>query len=163
MLVACTASLPLFAIGYLAMFSTLAEICVENHTFHEVAIAMSTLLSGFVAYVTWQSYRESGEVLLRWVTAGFLVLTLIYAPHGLFTWATPFNLWLFILYGPASRLAMIGCMFIGLLQYGKPAEIPDDISHSGFWRRLILLCIAIDVAVPDLVVGDQHIRLVGNK
>ncbi len=147
MLAAGAALLPLFAIGYLATYSALSEICIENHPFHEGAIGVSILLSGFVTYVSWRSYRESGEVFLRWVTAGFLVLTLIYAPHGFLTRTAQSNVWLFILYGPVSRLAMMVCLMFGLLQYGKPPEDPAAVSRSGFWQRLAWLCAAVDVIV----------------
>ena len=162
-LMACAALLPLVAIGYLDTYSALAAICTENHPFHEVAIAISIVLSSFLTYVAWCSYRESGEVFLRWVTAGFLVLTLIYAPHGLLTRAAQSNLWLFILYGPVSRLAMMSCLLFGLLQYGKRCEDPNETLRSGFWRRVVWICVAIDVAVAVVayspIAGSPWLRL----
>src|ERR1700694_6090034 len=74
----------------------------EDHLFHEIAIAVATLEGLFVTYVTWRCYQASGEKLLRWMTCGFLGFVLIYALHGAFTGMAHQNIWLFLLYGPAS-------------------------------------------------------------
>src|SRR6478672_6000076 len=96
----------------------------ENHLFHEFAIAVATLEGLFVTYVTWRCYRSSGEPLLRWLTLGFLGFVVVYAPHGAFTGLAHHNIWLFLLYGPASRLAMSMLLFVGLLSYNRR---PDDV------------------------------------
>ena len=154
---------PLGAIAYLANFSAMATLCVQDHAFHEAAIAVATLLGGFVAYVSWRSYQASGEVFLRWLTAGFLLFTLIYAPHGLLTRMASQNIWLFLLYGPVSRLAMMVCLIYGLTQYGKAHENPAQLARSGFWRRLLWLCLVIDVAVALLayspIAGSPALRM----
>lgn len=58
------ALVPLVAIAYLQLFQHPA-LSFRNHAAHELAIAVSTLLSGFITYVTWVCYRSSGEVFLR--------------------------------------------------------------------------------------------------
>ena len=141
---------PSFAIWYLASFSALPPPLFEDHLFHEMAIALATLIGGFVSYVSWRSYQASGEVFLRWLTVGLLAFTLIYAPHGLLTRTAHHNIWLFLLYGPVSRLVMLGCMVYGLVHYGKTAENPATLAARGFWRNVILACAAIVVAVGVL-------------
>ena len=140
---------PCVAIWYVATFSAEPPPRFENHLFHEVAITVATVIGGFVSYVSWRSYQESGEIFLRWLTVGFLAFTLIYAPHGLLTRTAHHNIWLFLLFGPVSRLAMLGCMVYGLTQYGKPAEDVKAVEASGFWRMVVAACA---VAVVGVVV-----------
>lgn len=144
------ALIPAGSIWYLATFSPTPPHRFEHHLFHEAAIAIAILVGGFVSYVSWRSYRASGEVFLRWLTAGFLVFTLIYAPHGFLTRMAHHNIWLFLLFGPVSRFAMLACLVYGLAQYGKPPENPSVVSRSGFWWWVLLACGVINVAVAVL-------------
>ncbi|BAE52406.1 GGDEF domain-containing protein [Paramagnetospirillum magneticum] len=141
---------PSFAIWYLTTFSSSPLPRFESHLFHEFAITIATLIGGFVSYVSWRSYRESGEVFLRWLTVGFLAFTLIYAPHGLLTRTAHHNIWLFLLFGPVSRLVMLSCMAYGLAQYGKAAEDVKAVSASGFWRKVLIVCGVAVAAVAIL-------------
>lgn len=136
---------PSVAIWYLWTFSPQPLPRFESHWFHEVAITGATLIGGFISYVSWRSYRGSGEIFLRWLTVGFLAFTVIYAPHGLLTRTAHHNIWLFLLFGPVSRLAMLGCMAYGLAQYGKPAEDVKSVAAGGFWR-VVLISSAVTVA-----------------
>jgi len=149
-LLAGVALTPLLVIWYLVTISASPPLRFDSHEFHQFAIAIATLVSGFISYVAWRSYQSSGEVFLRWLTAGFLAFTLIYLPHGLFTPLAHDNMWLFLLYGPASRLAMLGCLVYGLMQYGKPPENPAEVSKDGYWQRVLISCVVIDVAVAVL-------------
>lgn len=103
-----------------------------------------------MSYVSWRSYEASGEIFLRWLTVGLLAFTVIYAPHGLLTRMAHQNMWLFLLYGPVSRLVMLGCMVHGLGQFGGATEDPTVIRRSGFWRNVVLACAAVVVAVAIL-------------
>lgn len=163
-LLAATAVLtPTGAIWYLAVFSANPMPHFEDHGVHELAIAIATLIGGFVSYVSWRSYRQSGEIFLRWLTVGFLSFTLIYAPHGLLTRTAHHNIWLFLLFGPVSRLVMVGCMTYGLFQYGRPVERPQEISASGFWRRVLWLCaltvIGVGVVAHSPIAASPWLRL----
>ncbi|RAU22059.1 hypothetical protein CU669_10235 [Paramagnetospirillum kuznetsovii] len=141
---------PAFAIWYLQNFTPVPAPLFENHLFHEIAIAIATVIGIFVSYVSWRSYRESGEIFLRWLTMGFLAFTVIYAPHGLLTRTAHDNIWLFLLFGPVSRLVMLGCLVYGLVQYGKPAEDVAAVQARGFWRVALGLCCVVTAAVPVL-------------
>src|SRR6202790_2048886 len=125
LLLAGFALVPAYLIAYLFFFQD-PTLKFENHAFHEIAIAVATLEGLFVTYVTWSCYRSSGEPLLRWMTLGFLGFVLIYALHGAFTGMAHHNIWLFLLYGPASRLAMSILLFVGLLSYRR---LPDDVEE----------------------------------
>jgi signal transduction histidine kinase len=138
---------PAITIWYLSTFSVTPPLRFENHSFHELFIAIAIAISGFVSYISWRSYSSSGEVFLRWLTVGFLAFTLIYAPHGILTRTADHNIWLFLLFGPASRFAMLGAVVFGLTQYGRPPEDPLAISKTGFWRRVVVLCVVVNVAV----------------
>jgi diguanylate cyclase (GGDEF)-like protein len=135
----------------------------ENHLFHEFAIAVATLEGLFVTYVTWRCYQSSGEPLLRWLTLGFLGFVLIYAPHGAFTGMAHHNIWLFLLYGPASRLAMSILLFVGLLSYNRPPDDVEKRSDARAWLMWIGLFLMVDLAVAwvaySAYAGHPAVRL----
>lgn len=126
------ALVPLVAIAYLQLFQHPA-LSFRNHAAHELAIAVSTLLSGFITYVTWVCYRSSGEVFLRWLVLGLLGFTLLYALHGLFTGLGEHHPHLFAIYGPVSRLAMAACCLVAVRRFGVPAEDPANRRLVRFW------------------------------
>jgi two-component system, cell cycle response regulator len=141
------ALVPAYLIAYLYYFQD-PSLKFENHLFHEIAIAAATLEGLFVTYVTWQCYRLSGEPILRWLTLGFAGFVVIYTLHGVFTGFSHRNIWLFLLYGPASRLVMSVLLLIGLLSYRLP---PDPVAkRSDWWSWLIWL---IAFFVIDLFVA----------
>lgn len=144
------ALLPALGIWYLATFSASPALRFEDHRFHEIAIVIATVIGGFISYVSWRSYRESGEIFLRWLTAGFLSSTVIYSLHGVLTRTAGHNIWLFILYGPVSRFAMLGCFVAAVAHYGKPPEDPLAVASRGFWWRVVGLCFVANVAVAIL-------------
>ncbi len=156
------ALMPVQFIAYLYFYQD-PGLKFEDHLFHEIAIAVATLEGLFVTYVTWRCYQSSGEPLLRWLTLGFLGFGLIYAMHGAFTAMAHHNIWLFLLYGPASRLAMSILLFVGLLSYNRP---PDDVkkrSNARAWRMWIALFLMVDLAVAwvaySAYAGHPAVRL----
>jgi len=137
---------PSAAIAYLYVFGNPAQRFVD-YGFHEIAIGVAVSLSAFVAYVTWRCYRHSGEPFLRWVAQGLTGFTLIYLPHGVLTRTADCSLWRFLLYGPASRIVMVVCLFVGLLRYGAPADSPEKRrSMVPLWRGIVLFLL-IDLLV----------------
>lgn len=138
------ALLPLAGIAYLFLFQDPARH-FEHHAFHELAIGLALLSSGFIAFVTWRCYACSGEPFLRWLTLAFVGFTLVYAPHGLLTRMADHNMALFLLYGPFSRALMAVCLFAGSLCYGA-APHPPARRRQG-WGRSLALFLAIDLAI----------------
>lgn len=123
---------PFVAIAYLQLFQDPA-LAFRHDGVHELAIAVSTLLGGFITYVTWVCYRTSGEVFLRWLVLGLLGFNLLYAPHGVFTRLSDHHLHLFVIYGPVSRLAMAACFLMAVLRFVAPPEDPRDPRLARFW------------------------------
>lgn len=140
------ALLPMVAILYLAAFQD-PRLTFKSHGFHELAIGVSTLLSGFVTYVTWVCYRSSGEVFLRWLVLGLLGFTLLYAPHGLFTRLGDRHLELFVVFGPVSRLAMAACFLVAVLRFGAPTDEPERRDVPAFWLSGVGVFVAAGIAV----------------
>jgi diguanylate cyclase (GGDEF)-like protein len=140
------ALMPVLLIAYLYFYQDPA-LKFEDHLFHEIVIAVATLEGLFVTYVTWRCYRSSGEPLLRWLTLGFLGFVLIYALHGAFTGMAHHNIWLFLLYGPASRLAMSILLFVGLLSYNRSPDDVEKRSNARAWLTWIALFLMVDLAV----------------
>jgi diguanylate cyclase (GGDEF)-like protein len=156
------ALMPAQLIAYLYFYQDPA-LKFEDHLFHEFAIAVATLEGLFVTYVTWRCYRSSGEPLLRWLTLGFLGFVLIYALHGIFTGMAHHNIWLFLLYGPASRLAMSILLFAGLLSYNLPPDDVEKRSNARGWLKWIGLFVMIDLAIAWIAysayAGHPAVRL----
>jgi signal transduction histidine kinase/CheY-like chemotaxis protein/HPt (histidine-containing phosphotransfer) domain-containing protein len=149
LLVAVFGFMPLALITYIDQFQDPA-LMFMNHGFHVFAIAVATLEGLFVSYVSWRCYRSSGEPFLRWLTVGFLGFTVIYAPHGFFTPLAHENVWLFILYGPASRFVMSGSLLTAIFVYGNPAHEALKRQGMGFWIGWFAAYLVIDVAVAVL-------------
>ncbi|MBN3792475.1 GGDEF domain-containing protein [Burkholderia sp. Ac-20353] len=162
LLLAGFALVPAYLIAYLYFFQD-PSLKFENHAFHELAISAATLEGVFVTYVCWRCYRVSGEPLLRWLTLGFLGFSLIYALHGVFTGMAHHNIWLFLLYGPASRLTMSILIFVGQLAYSRRADSETTRTDRRAWITWIALFGLIDLAVAALayspVAGDLWVRL----
>ncbi|SCU90819.1 Diguanylate cyclase [Cupriavidus necator] len=153
---------PACLIAYLFFFQD-PTLKFEHHLFHEFAIAAATLAGLFITYVTWRCYMSSGERLLLWLTLGFLGFVLIYTPHGAFTGMARHNIWLFLLYGPASRLVMSVLLFIGLLSFGRPPDAVEKRSNLRYWLTWIGAFILIDIAVAGVansaIAGNLWVRL----
>lgn len=158
-LIACT---PTYILLYLMSFVD-PSLRYKDYVFHEVAITSSIIAGGFVSYITWRCYISSGEQFLRWLTAGLLGFTFIYAPHGFLTRCADQNIWLFILYGPASRLVMSGVFFVGLLKYGKTPHSIEERTSTAFWWKCIGFFLSINCAVAVVasssVAGHPLVRM----
>ncbi|CAE6730113.1 GGDEF domain-containing protein [Paraburkholderia domus] len=156
------ALIPAYLIAYLAFFQD-PSLKFENHAFHEIAIAAATLEGLFVTYVTWRCYLSSGEPLLRWLTLGFLGFVLVYALHGAFTGMAHHNIWLFLLYGPASRLVMSVLLLIGLLSYHNAPDAVEQRSKPRPWLAWIAVFVLIDLVVGLIanspIAGSLAVRL----
>ncbi|RON02619.1 GGDEF domain-containing protein [Pseudomonas brassicacearum] len=146
LLLAGFAFIPAYLISYLYFFQD-PTLLFENHAFHIIAITAATLEGLFVTYVTWRCYQSSGEPLLRWMTLGFLGFVLIYALHGAFTGLAHHNIWLFLLYGPASRLVMSILLLVGMLSYHRPPDAADQRAKPRRWLTWIGLFLLVDLVV----------------
>ncbi|MEW5727656.1 MAG: histidine kinase dimerization/phospho-acceptor domain-containing protein, partial [Pseudomonadota bacterium] len=146
--------LPSLAVAYLFVFQS-PPLVFHDHRFHEIAISLSILLSLFAAWVAFRCYQESGEPSLRFVTLAFLGFAIVYAPHGILTRAADHNLWLFILYGPASRLVMAAFLVEALLRHGDLPDPPERRRDPNGWLPWIIAMGAVDVAVAALAFSVQ--------
>jgi len=149
------ASAPLIAIVYLLAYIP-EELRFTSHPTHELAIGIAILISAFISGVTWRCYRSSGDPFLRWMTLSFLGFTLVYAPHGLLTRIDDVNPWLWLFYGPVSRLLMAACLFIGLLTFGHPPHDKKVRHSAAFWGGWIAAFLALDVVVAGLATGFRE-------
>lgn len=137
---------PGIAIIYLHVFPP-SDAQYMNFSLHHLAILVSTLISGFVTWVTWLCYRSSGEIFLRWLAFGFLGFSIVYACHGLFTQWSNCNLGLFLIYGPVSRLVLAICLLLGLLNYHSPPASPQVSAQLKPWLTFFLLFIVLDLLI----------------
>lgn len=147
------ALVPAYLIAYLFFFQD-PTFKFENHAFHEIAVAAATLEGLFVTYVTWRCYRSSGEPLSRWMTLGFFGFVLIYSLHGAFTGLASHNVWLFLLYGPASRLMMSVLLLVGLLSYGQPPDRVNRRAAPRHWLAWVAAFVIVDLLVALLAANS---------
>ncbi len=120
---------PAMAVAYVHFNASADEILVA-HRMHEVAIATAVGLALFLAHLAWRCHRDSGEALTRHLAFAFLGFAVLYAPHGILTFAAHDRPPLFLLWGPASRLVMAAYVLRGLLApRNRPAQartlLPD--------------------------------------
>ena len=152
---------PAALIAYVALLPGVDDR-FDNMSFHVLAIGVATAEGLFISFVSWRCYLQSGEQFLRWLTLGFLGFTVIYAPHGAFTYMSHHNMWLFILYGPASRFAMACLLVKASLVYGRPAVDSPVRRHAG-WGSWMAIFMAVNVAVGVLayspIAGEPWVRL----
>jgi diguanylate cyclase (GGDEF)-like protein len=137
---------PLVAIVYLH-FNQAPSLHFEQASLHMATISAAISLGAIVCYVTWLCYRDSGEVFLRWLTLGFLGFVLIYTPHGVFTFYADANPWLFLLYGPVSRLVMAACFLAAMYFYGSVDDTPKQRMRKLRWLIAISVFLLIDILV----------------
>jgi two-component system cell cycle response regulator len=154
------ALVPALSIAYLYFYQD-ALLKFENHSFHEIAIAVAILEGLFVSNAAWRCYQSSGEPILRWLTLSFLSFVLIYAPHGAFTGLAHHNIWLFLLYGPASRFAMALLLFVGLLSYRQPTSYHKaGVRGWLLWIAAFLLAdVAVALVANSTFAGHPAVRL----
>ncbi|MHC8411635.1 hypothetical protein ACYZTR_16245 [Pseudomonas sp. Hz4] len=97
------------------------------------------------------------------MTLGFLGFVLIYALHGVFTGLAHHNIYLFLLYGPASRLVMSILLLVGMLSYHRPPDTADQRMRARPWLTWIGLFLLVDVAVAYVanspIAGNLAVRL----
>jgi two-component system, sensor histidine kinase and response regulator len=148
-LVAGFTLVPATLIAYLVWFQD-PTVVFSNFAFHIVAITIATLEGLFVSYVSWRCYDSSGEPFLCWLTLGFLGFTIVYSLHGLFTPLAPHHVWLFLLYGPASRLVMAGCLLGAIASWTDRADPPEARRRLSFWGAWIAGFVAVNIAVGVL-------------
>ncbi|HLO77277.1 MAG TPA: hypothetical protein VK196_12555, partial [Magnetospirillum sp.] len=108
--------LPLALVLYLRHYQSPALV-FHDHLFHEFAVGIAIALSLFAAWVSFRCFLASGEPCLRYITLAFVGFAVVYAPHGILTRMDDHNLWLFLLYGPASRVVMTAFLLEALLRY----------------------------------------------
>jgi two-component system, sensor histidine kinase and response regulator len=156
------ALMPAGLVAYLAYFQDQSRI-FDNYGFHVLAITVSTIEGSFVSYVSWRCYEKSGEPFLRWLTLGFMGFTVIYSLHGAFTPMAHHHLWLFILYGPASRLVMASSLLAAVLAWGRPADPAEKRRHKAYWWSWFGAFLAINLAVglvaESPIAGNPLVRL----
>lgn len=156
-----TLLLPILPVAYLYFFQD-PNLIFHSHNFHEFAIALALLEGLFISYVSWRCYAHSGEVFVKWLTVGFIGFTVVYSLHGLFTPVAEHNIWLFLLYGSASRLLMSVCMAIALIKSGSEPDAPEVRENFSYWIAWFALFLVINVAVAILayssLAGERWVR-----
>lgn len=157
------ALVPLLLVGYLHFFQS-PPLVFHDHLIHEIAIGLSMLLALFAGWVAWRCFRASGEPALRYVVLAFVGFALVYAPHGALTRMDEHNIWLFLLFGPASRVVMTAFLLEALLRYGEAPEPSSRRRDPVIWIGWLSVVLVMGAAVAGLAhlpaASDPRIRLI---
>ena len=103
---------------------------------HYAAVGLATLLGAAVMIVAIAGLRRDASAFRFYVAGAFLVETYLYAFHGLFTGVWEGEPALFLLYGPASRLAFGVLLWIAAYRLLRPRRVPT-------WRRSLVSMVGI--------------------
>ncbi len=139
-------ALPVLPVIYLQFWQD-QTLTFVNHGFHGVVIVLVMLEGAGIGYVSWLCYRRSGIVLLRRLTQAFIGFTVVHSMHGIFTPIADRYMPLFLLYGPASRLVMGGCLLMAMLRVGQPADTLDKREGLQLWARWLFLLLGVNAFV----------------
>ncbi|MEN8720575.1 MAG: ATP-binding protein [Oceanococcaceae bacterium] len=132
--------------------------------FHVVAISLAIAFSAFVTYVAYRAYLESGKLFQKWLLWGLVAFTVIYAPHGFLTNVAvdTGNPWVFLLYGPASRLVLGLCWLMAALRYGRVTAAPSAAAMrraTAIWvGGCVLLCLGVYGLAVSPLAGERWVR-----
>ncbi len=138
------------------------KLFAKAPNFHVFIISVAIGFSAFVSYMTMRSYQRSGRAFEKWLLLGLLSFTLIYAPHGFLTNIAGDNIWLFILYGPASRLVMGACLLVAVVMYGQKAGTVGNLRTGRMltiWTGIcIALCLGVAALATSSIAGERYVR-----
>lgn len=114
--------------------------------FHKVAILFAELLSAFIAYAAYLSFKNSRSDFLRYVSLSYLGFVTIYAFHGILTDHSSHNLAQFIIFGPISRLIMSGYLFLGLCRLRVLPEEVLATQKNLFWPHFLFFLVLVGLS-----------------
>lgn len=135
--------LPILAMVYVAR-GGIAGVVLEYHALHEVMVAMATALGVFIAYTAYRSYQADVSGFRYYLTLAFLAETYLYAFHGLFTRLSQEHLDLFLLYGPASRLAFALFLVAAAASLRSGTTVMAGARRFSAWLAVLtLVCAAV--------------------
>lgn len=109
--------------------------------FHKAAILFAELLSAFIAYAAYLSFKNSRSDFLRYVSLGYIGFVTIYGFHGILTDQSSHNLAQFIIFGPISRLIMSGYLFLGLSHLRVLQQEVSTPRQNLFWPHFLLFLV----------------------
>jgi len=134
------------AVAYLYWFQNPPHL-FRNYPFHEAAIGFSILLSLVIGFVAWRCYLTNGNPPLRLISLAFLGFAVVYAPHGILTRQDCGNIWLFLLYGPSSRLVACGLLLLALFRLDSSPDLPTERKKVISYLPWLLIFACIDGGV----------------
>lgn len=117
----------------------------HNHLLHELMVAMATLFGGLFTFTAYRGFRADRSVFRYYLALAFLAETILYGLHGVFTRWSDSEPLLFLLYGPASRLAMAALLLAAVLKLRTGAKLAPGKTRLALWilaNVVIAACIA---------------------
>jgi signal transduction histidine kinase len=137
---------PFFAVLYLWFFQ-IPPLVFKDILFHEIAVGFSSVLGLGIGWIALLCYRESGELFALFLALGMAAFSVLYAFHGAFTRLDEWNPWMFLLYGPVSRLALAASLVAGLVAHGRPRRPEGQRLAPEIWGPVAALVL---LAIPSV-------------
>jgi signal transduction histidine kinase len=110
---------PLLAVLYLWVHQV-PPLMYKDVPFHELAVGFASVMGLGIAAIALRCHADTGERFALYLGLGLGGFSILYGFHGAFTRVEFCGPWLFLLYGPASRLVLAACLVIGLMVYDTP-------------------------------------------
>lgn len=151
----CLVGLPVLAMVYLARGGA-AGALMPHHGLHELMVAVATAFGVFIAYAAYRGYRADSSGFRYYLTLAFLAETFLYSFHGLFTRLAEENVFLFLLYGPVSRLAFALFLLVAATRLKSGASVVAGPRHFGLWLAVLAL---VSAAVAAFALSGVAARM----
>lgn len=111
----------------------------HRHLLHEVIVAAATLLGGLFTFTAYRGFLADHSGFRYYLTLAFLAETILYALHGVFTRWSDTEPLLFLLFGPASRLAMAILLLAAIFALRSGAKVPPGKARLRLWVLAVVV------------------------
>lgn len=127
----------------------------RHYPLHEVMVAVATLLGGLFTFTSYRGFLADHSGFRYYLTLAFLAETLLYALHGVFTRWSDTEPLLFLLFGPASRLAMAALLLAAIFALRSGTKLAPGKAGLRLWVLAVVVVAGAIAAFALLGVQDS--------
>lgn len=127
----------------------------RQYPLHEVMVAAATLFGGLFTFTAYRGFLADHSGFRYYLTLAFLAETLLYALHGVFTRWSDTEPQLFLLFGPASRLAMAALLLAAIIALRSGTKLAPGKTALRLWVLAFAMVAGAIAAFSLLGVQDS--------
>lgn len=143
-------------IGIVAVLSgAVAQGFGRHYILHYVMVAAATMLGGLFTFTAYRGFLADHSGFHYYLMLAFLAETLLYALHGVFTHWSDTEPLLFLLFGPASRLAMAALLLAAIFALNSGARQAAGKTNLRLWVLAVVVLACAIAAFALLGVQDS--------